>query len=1090
MSKIIGVTVGTPTSPNKMGQELKPVKTINGQTPDKNGNVAFGYATEQYVQEYAQPKGAYLTEHQDISGKMDSAELPKAVNAALAQAKASGEFKGEKGDTGATGAKGADGEPGTDGKSAYTYAQEAGYTGTETEFAEKLSKAMPSTLPNPHPLTINGKAYDGSEDVNITITGGTTGENVPIGQTPLTLSEDMAVKLVGNGDYTYTIKGKTIADIGSAGVASTLATLTNKGEYYELESTGGSAWYNSYVTLSFNGLTVGTKYVLCVKGHVVSANGGIGGSQYIIKNASGTTLVTLSGVETGNVHSIEFTPDTANITIVCYVMNYYWSKDIKVAWVYDLYINEASDGTERTDIINESGTFTDTYSLGVVSKGVTIATTPSCEVYAISGDSENAASLPLAGKTVVCFGDSLFGMYTGDTSAPAYVAQKTGATVHNVGFGGCRMSEHPYPEYNAFSMYALANAISSGDWSLQDTNAANGSANFPDQLAILKGIDFNDVDYVVIHYGTNDFTAGGGVAIDNASNPKATNTLCGALRHSVETLLGAFPKLKIFVSLPAFRYWTADNGTVTYSDTWKNVNGHTLPDFVKALADTAKEYKLPVIDCYYGLGINKSNAATFLADGTHHNIDGRKRFGEYIGAKLISEGDTFHGSDSESGSGGSDSHGIPYIVGDGTTAGTWTGTCEDITEYYEGLTILYKLNVAGASGGTTLNINGLGAIAVNRNASTAVTTIYPVGSVLLLTYSEGAWLIADYDANSKNTAGTSAKAGTKMYIVGATSQTSSGTTTYTNSNVYIGTDNELYSNGKKVAKEENIPDVSGMVKSVNGATPDANGNVTVATGGSGGSGVDVTASVGQTIVVEEVDANGKPTKWKAAEYQLVENEIIPQTTYAGTYDSSYGCFMYYLPNATVLIQGKKYTVVFDGVEYTCTAQSATIGNMALTFIGNGALLGNNTGEPFALANIVGYDGYIICMGFDGNQHSVRVYEVKLHDDYLPQAAYPYYIEATDTKNGNDRVVINDTAANILSVYKSGRPLIIALDISEDSTQQKKYFNLIQAGIVAGDWSMIFVCAIPSSGSTNLSAAESITIYYVDGEMNVVERLEW
>lgn len=37
--KIIGVTVGTPTSPNKMKDEIKPVQTVNGQAPDENGNV-------------------------------------------------------------------------------------------------------------------------------------------------------------------------------------------------------------------------------------------------------------------------------------------------------------------------------------------------------------------------------------------------------------------------------------------------------------------------------------------------------------------------------------------------------------------------------------------------------------------------------------------------------------------------------------------------------------------------------------------------------------------------------------------------------------------------------------------------------------------------------------------------------------------------------------------------------------------------------------------------------------------------------------------------------------------------------------------
>ena len=53
--------------------------------------------------------------------KLDAAELTNAVNTALAQAKASGEFDGQ------------------DGKSAYAYAVEGGYTGTETEFSAKLA---------------------------------------------------------------------------------------------------------------------------------------------------------------------------------------------------------------------------------------------------------------------------------------------------------------------------------------------------------------------------------------------------------------------------------------------------------------------------------------------------------------------------------------------------------------------------------------------------------------------------------------------------------------------------------------------------------------------------------------------------------------------------------------------------------------------------------------------------------------------------------------------------------------------------------------------------------------------------------------
>lgn len=50
--------------------------------------------------------------------------------------------KGDKGDTGAAGKDGAQGPKGADGKTAYKYAQDGGYTGTEEEFASDLHEAM------------------------------------------------------------------------------------------------------------------------------------------------------------------------------------------------------------------------------------------------------------------------------------------------------------------------------------------------------------------------------------------------------------------------------------------------------------------------------------------------------------------------------------------------------------------------------------------------------------------------------------------------------------------------------------------------------------------------------------------------------------------------------------------------------------------------------------------------------------------------------------------------------------------------------------------------------------------------------------
>ena len=78
-------------------------------------------------------------------------DVGTAVNEALTAAKASGEF---------------------DGKSAYSYAQDGGYTGTEVEFAAKLAAEK---LPNPYPITFTGavsETYDGSSAKTIEIPSG------------------------------------------------------------------------------------------------------------------------------------------------------------------------------------------------------------------------------------------------------------------------------------------------------------------------------------------------------------------------------------------------------------------------------------------------------------------------------------------------------------------------------------------------------------------------------------------------------------------------------------------------------------------------------------------------------------------------------------------------------------------------------------------------------------------------------------------------------------------------------------------------------------------------------------------------------
>ena len=174
---------------------------------------------------------------------------------------------------------------------------------------------------------------------------------------------------------------------------------------------------------------------------------------------------------------------------------------------------------------------------------------------------------------------------------------------------------------------------------------------------------------------------------------------------------------------------------------------------------------------------------------------------------LTINGQTYDGSSEVTVETAKKKQAVYYIEGTSTTAGTWLGSHDDITEYYSGLMVAYKVNIAGDSG-LTLNINNLGAVPVVRNTSSAVTTHYGVDSIIFLIYtvdSSGTtyWKIADYDSDTKTRS--SNKTATKMYLIGAQSQSTSGQTTYSNSNCYIGTDNCLYSGGNKVATESSIP---------------------------------------------------------------------------------------------------------------------------------------------------------------------------------------------------------------------------------------------------------------------------------------------
>ncbi|MFU8785841.1 MAG: hypothetical protein ACNA7U_01230 [Candidatus Izemoplasmataceae bacterium] len=91
---------------------------------------------------------------------------------------------------------------------------------------------------------------------------------------------------------------------------------------------------------------------------------------------------------------------------------------------------------------------------------------------------------------------------------------------------------------------------------------------------------------------------------------------------------------------------------------------------------------------------------------------------------------------------------VYFVEGNTTgTNGQWTGNIVGITELYEGLSIVYKIGISGASP-TNLNINNYGNVVCRRNTG-SLTTHLPIGTTVLLTYAivggTPYWIWADYN---------------------------------------------------------------------------------------------------------------------------------------------------------------------------------------------------------------------------------------------------------------------------------------------------------------------------------------------------------
>ncbi len=254
-----------------------------------------------------------------------------------------------------------------------------------------------------------------------------------------------------------------------------------------------------------------------------------------------------------------------------------------------------------------------------------------------------ADNTSLAGKKILFLGDSITGM--ADGCYPKYVGSLFGADVYNGGIAGTTLAKGDGELYKYLSLANIADILTDN---ILDTDMAkidrwittyyNNTVEKTHYESILKTVNIDEMDYLSIFYGTNDFSTL--TAIDNPKNPKDVYTLKGALRYALDKFKTENEQLNIVVFTPFYRNRLYNVGGIRdgkNSDDYPNASGYYLKDYCTAIKEVCEEYEIPCYNLYELSDIGKLNAKYYIEDGLHPtNSGGRNYLGQLIG-KCIAE---------------------------------------------------------------------------------------------------------------------------------------------------------------------------------------------------------------------------------------------------------------------------------------------------------------------------------------------------------------------------------------------------------------------------------------------------------------------
>lgn len=253
----------------------------------------------------------------------------------------------------------------------------------------------------------------------------------------------------------------------------------------------------------------------------------------------------------------------------------------------------------------------------VVSQESSMADDTSEEELKVSvSDNKMVADKFMSGKKIVVFGDSIWDDGRGTDGISEHIQNKTGATVYNCAVGGSTA------------------ALISGENNIQNWSSScfNGMVYVARDLVpaeqvipgreaceVVGQVDFEDMDYVIISYGLNDYFSN--VSIYPETYYDITNYV-GALRNGINKLKENYSHLQIILVSP------------TYTVLFEGEQQFEIGEYVEAARGVADEMNVHFLDVFHVLGEDAETRTKHLVDGVHLSTAGRKVYADAIIWKL------------------------------------------------------------------------------------------------------------------------------------------------------------------------------------------------------------------------------------------------------------------------------------------------------------------------------------------------------------------------------------------------------------------------------------------------------------------------